>query len=255
MSGVVPQVTCGLSAEASTTTSRSNVAPSSVLSSRHAGSMLDAALLQPGEGPLVGRDHARAPAALDRHVADGHPALHRERLDGRAGELDRVADGARDAHLADRAEDEVLGGDALAELALVADDHRPGLVLHERLGGEDVLDLARADAEGQRAERAVRRGVRVAADDRHARLGDAELGPDDVDDALLVAAQRVDRDAELRAVALERLDLHAAELVLDQRGGRGAVGRRVVVGRRERAVGPADLAPGRGAGRRTPAGW
>ena len=50
--------------------------------------------------------------------------------------------------------------------------------------GEDHLDLARADAEGKRAERAVGRRVRVAAHDRHARLGQAQLRTDDVDDAL-----------------------------------------------------------------------
>src|SRR5205814_1640856 len=82
------------------------------------------------------------PAALDRHVADGHPALHREALDRRAGVLDDVADRAVDAHLPDRAEDEVLGGHAEAELALVADAHRLRLALDEALGGEDVLDLA-----------------------------------------------------------------------------------------------------------------
>ena len=142
------------------------------------------------------------------------------------------------------AEDQVLGGDAEAELALVADPHRLRLALDQALRGEHVLDLARADAERQRAEGAVGGGVGVAADDRHARLGDAELGPDDVHDALVLGAQRVDRDAELRAVALERLDLHAAELVLDPRGDRRAVGRHVVVGGRERAVGPADRAAG-----------
>ena len=57
-------------------------------------------------------------------------------------------------------------------------------------------------------------------------------------------AERVDRDAELLAVALERLDLDAAELVLDERGGRRAVGRHVVVGGGERAVGAADRAAG-----------
>ena len=129
-------------------------------------------------------------------------------------------------------------------VALVADAHRLGLALDEALGGQHVLDLARADAEGQRAEGAVGGGVAVAADDRHARLGDAELGPDDVDDALAVGAQRVERDAELLAVALERLDLHAAELVADARRDRRAVGGHVVVGRGQRAVGPAHRAPG-----------
>ena len=114
-------------------------------------------------------------------------------------------DRAVDAHLPDGAEDEVLGRDAEAEVAVVADAHRLGLALHEALGGQHVLDLARADAEGQRPEGAVGGRVAVAADDGHPGLGDAELGPDDVDDALAIGAQRVQRDAELLAVALERL--------------------------------------------------
>ena len=151
----------------------------------------------PLERRVVGRDHPGAAAALDRHVADGHPALHRERLDRRAGVLDHVADAAVDAHPADRAEDQVLGGDAGAELALVADAQRLRLALLQRLGRQHVLDLAGADAERERAERAVGRGVRVAADDRHARLGDAQLRADHVDDALARGADRVDRHAEL----------------------------------------------------------
>ena len=129
--------------------------------------------------------------------------------------LDDVAGGAVGAHLADRAEDQVLRGDAVAERADVVDPHRLRLGLRERLRGEHVLDLARADPERQRAERAVRGRVRVAADDRHARLGDAELGPDDVDDPLAVGAERVQRDAELVAVGLQRLDLAARERVAD----------------------------------------
>src|SRR3954469_3095390 len=46
---------------------------------------------EPLEGGLVGGDHARPAAALDRHVADGHAALHREPLDRLARVLDRVA--------------------------------------------------------------------------------------------------------------------------------------------------------------------
>ena len=204
----------------------------------------DGALQEPGERGVVGRDHPGAPAALDRHVADGHAALHRERLDRGPGVLDDVPGGAADAHLPDRAEDQVLGGDAEAGHALVADQHRLGLLLDHALGRQDVLDLARADPEGQRAEGAVGRGVGVPADDRHAGLGNAELGTDDVHDPLAVGAQRVDRYPELGAVALQGFDLDARELVLDARGDGRAVGRRVVVGGGERAVGPAHLAPG-----------
>ena len=82
-----------------------------------------------------------------------------------------------------------------------------GRDLRERLGGEDVLDLARADAEGERAERAVGRGVAVAAHDRHAGQRAALLGPDDVDDALAGVAHREVRDAELGRVLAQHLDL------------------------------------------------
>ena len=243
----MPQVTIGLIAPASTSISRSNVAPASVCSDaplvgdlRRRARTAD----HPLERGLVGGDHPGAPAALDRHVADGHPALHRQRLDRRAGVLDHVTDGAGDADLADRGQDQVLGGDAEAELALVADPHRPRLGLDQALGGQHVLDLAGADPERQRAERAVRGGVRVAAHDRHARLGDAELGADHVHDPLVRGAERVQRDAELRAVALERLDLDAGELVADLGRHGCAVGGDVVVDRGQRAVGPADLAAG-----------
>ena len=63
------------------------------------------------------------------------------------------------------------------------------VALEQRLGREDHLDLARPDPERERTERAVGRRVRVAADDRHARLGQAELRPDDVDDPLARASR------------------------------------------------------------------
>jgi hypothetical protein len=62
--------------------------------------------------------------------------------------------------------------------------------MRQRLGGQHVLDLAGADAEGQRTERAVRRRVRVAAHDGHAGLGQTELRADDVHDALVDVAHR-----------------------------------------------------------------
>jgi hypothetical protein len=208
-------VTIGLIADASTSTSRSNVAPSSVCSARQ-----------------YSGDHPSAAAALDRHVADGHPALHRQRLDRRPRVLDDVADSAGDAHLTDCGEDQVFGGDAEAERPLVADPHRAGLGLHHALGREHVLNLARADPERQCAECSVRRGVRVAADDRHPGLRDPQLGSDHVHDPLMVGAQRVQGDVELLAVALKRLHLDARELVADALGDGRAVGGHVVVGGR-----------------------
>ena len=71
------------------------------------------------------------------------------------------------------------------QVAVDADLQRLRLVLQQGLRGQHVLDFAGADAEGQRAERAVRGRVAVAADDRHARLRQPKFRPDDVDDALV----------------------------------------------------------------------
>ena len=108
-----------------------------------------------------------------------------------------------------------------------------------------------ADAEGDGTEGAVGRGVGVAADDRHAGLGQPELWADDVDDALLDVAERVQPDAELGSVLAQRLDLGAADRVGD---GLVDVQRRdvVVLGREGQVRAP--NADGRRAGaRRTPA--
>src|SRR5690606_15329969 len=122
--------------------------------------------------------------------------------------------------------------------ALDADLHGLGLVLEEALRGEHVLHLARADAEGERAERTVRRGVAVTADDRLARLRGAALGADDVDDAVLGVAERVAGDAELLAVLHELGELGLGLVVDDLEALR--IGRRRVVHRRDGAVGTAD---------------
>ncbi len=114
----------------------------------------------------------------------------------------------------------------------------PGLLLGERLGREHVLDLARADAERERTERAVRRRVAVAADDGHAGLGQPLLRADDVHDPLQGVAHAVEADPELLAVRRKRLDLLAGDRVGDAE--LEADGRDVVVHRRDRELGAAD---------------
>ena len=241
-------------------TSRSKTAPSSVGS---ASPVLDRrvpvgalrsvrAALEVGERGLVRGDEPGPRSRLDGHVADGQPAFHRQRADRLAAVLDDVALAAAGADLRDDREDQVLGGDAVGQRALDVDRHRLRLDLRQRLGREHVLDLAGADAERERAEGAVRRRVRVAADDRHARLGQPELRADDVHDALAGVAHRVQPDAELGGVLAQRLELRAGDRVghraartLDRRSRADAGSRRdVVVLGRDREVGPPDLAAG-----------
>ena len=146
------------------------------------------------------------------------------------------------ADLADDRQDDVLGLEARPEPAGHLDAQRAGpRALPERLRGQDVLDLAGADPEGQGAEGAVGAGVAVAADDRQAGERQAQLGTDHVDDPLVAALDVVERDAELAAVGPQRLDLPARQRVADVEL---VLGRHVVVDRGERQVGPADPAPG-----------
>ena len=128
-------------------------------------------------------------------------------------------------------------------LPVDAHQHVLGLLLDQRLGGEHMLDLRRADAVRQRAEGAVRRGVAVAADDGHAGQREALLRADDVDDALADIVLGIIFDAEIGGVPGQRLDLDAAFLVLDAEL---AVrrGRHVVVDDGERLFRVPDLAAG-----------
>jgi hypothetical protein len=71
----------------------------------------------------------------------------------------------------DDREHDVLRGDPRLQLAVDDDGHGAERLERQGLGGQDVLDLGRADTERQSAERAVGRRVAVAADDGQAGLG------------------------------------------------------------------------------------
>ena len=108
------------------------------------------------------------------------------------------------AELADDREDHVLRIDARTEFSGHFDASHLRPRQRQTLGCEHVAHLARADTERHGAERAVRRGVAVAARDRGAGLGEPELGADHVHDPLLSARRLEEPDAVLGAIALER---------------------------------------------------
>ena len=167
------------------------------------------------ERRVVGGDETRARAGLDGHVAEGHPRLHRQRPDRLARELEDVPGSSGDAEPGDDLQHQVLGGDAGSEPPPHSDLHGPRAPLEQTLGGQHVPHLAGPDPEGEGAERAVGAGVAVAADHRAAGLGQAELRPDDMDDALVVRAQGVQLDSELPAIPLQRLQLAPARRIGD----------------------------------------
>ena len=109
-----------------------------------------------------------------------------------------------------------------------------------------MLDLAGADAMSQRAKGAVRGGVRVPADHRHARQRGAVFGADHMHDALALGQEgKVGGSAEFGNVLVERDDLFFADRI-----GQAvvaffpAVGGRVVIGRGDHGAHAPDLAAG-----------
>ena len=144
------------------------------------------------------------------------------------------------AGLADDGEGDVLGGDAGRQHAVDGDAHVLGLLLDQRLGREHMLDLGRADAVGEGAKGAMRRGVAVTADDGHAGEGETLFRADDVDDALPAVEFIEVLDAELASVLGHGLDLQPALGIVDAVAAVG--GGDVVVDHRQRPLGRAHRA-------------
>src|SRR5439155_13221585 len=116
------------------------------------------------------------------------------------GVLDHVAGSPTNSQSCTDGKDHILGRHARAQRTIDAHLERLRTRLEQALRREHVRHLRRADAERQRAERAVRARVAVAAYHRYAGLREAELGSDDVHDPLSLVAEREQRDAELLAV-------------------------------------------------------
>ena len=180
-----------------------------------------------GKGRLVRGDQAGAGAGFDGHVAEGHAALHRKRPHRVAGIFDDIAGAAGRADLGDDRQRHVLGRDAERQRAVHGHAHVPGFGHQQRLRGQHMLDIGGADAEGDRAEGAMGRGVGIAADDGLARQGPALLRPDDVDDALADIAHRQIFDAEIACIGLQSRDLGRGFGIGDALGPVG--GRHIVV--------------------------
>ena len=167
----------------------------------------------------------------------------RQTANGAAAELDGVTGAAGRADGADDGQRHVLGGHALAELAVDGDQHGLRFLLQQALRGQHMLDFRGADAVRQTGEGAVRRGMRIAANDGHARQRRAVFRADDVHDALLRILEReIGQRADFADVGVQRFDLLARNRILDALV--PMVGRRIVVGRGDDGRDPPWLAAG-----------
>ena len=166
-----------------------------------------------GERRRIRRDKPGARAHLDRHVADRQPLLDGQGFDRRAGVFDQQAGAAADAEPGDDRQDEILCGRACREPAVDGDPHRLRRGLPQHLRRHRMRRFGGADTEGERTERAVRRGMQVAADDHQPRMGNSLLGSDDVQDSLAFVHHADDVHAELVSFILEPKDQLAPAFV------------------------------------------
>src|SRR5262249_17452041 len=93
--------------------------------------------------------------------------------------------------------------------------------------GQNVLDFAGADTKCERAKRAVSARVAVAANDCHARLRQAKLWSNDVNDALFGRVNIEELNAKLFAVSPESLDLCRRDCIGNRQA--GIRGREIVI--------------------------
>ncbi len=147
-----------------------------------------------------------------------------------------MAGGAIGTDLADDVEDDVLGCNAEREFAIDGDTERLRFRLRQCLRRHHVLDFAGADAERERAEGSMRRCVRVAADDGHARLGRSQLWSNHMDDALGGVLYVEELDAELGAIFTKCVHLGSRDLIDDVQPVVRAGGWNVMVYRGDRTI-------------------
>ncbi len=127
-----------------------------------------------------------------------------------------MAGAAGSADRPDNMQDQVLCGHAWAQVAFDAYFHGLRLLEQQGLRGENMLDLAGADAERERADPAMAGGVAVAADNGRAGQRESQFRADDMHDALVDVGRAEIADAEFRGVSFQRRQLLGAFQIGDR---------------------------------------
>ncbi|OIQ69628.1 hypothetical protein GALL_487700 [mine drainage metagenome] len=141
--------------------------------------------LEVGESRLIRRDHPGASTCLDAHVADRHAPLHRESTNRFAAIFDHITLSAARADFGDDRQDYVLTGYTFWQHSIDSYRHCLERRKWQGLSRQHMLDFTGTDSKCESTESTVGAGVRVTADDRHARLSQAQLRPHNVHDALV----------------------------------------------------------------------
>ena len=105
---------------------------------------------------IIGSNHTRTCPRLNRHIANGHPFLNAEGTDRRTRIFNDGTVATVNTDVSNDREDDVFCGYAVGECAINPNLKGFRFLLQETLRGEDMFDLACADAESECPECAMR---------------------------------------------------------------------------------------------------
>src|SRR5690554_3509809 len=196
-------------------------------------------------GGVIHRHHTHTGAALDGHVADGHPTFHAQTTYRLTTKLDGVTGTASGADLTNDGQNHILAGHTRAKLAVHLHQHVLHLLLNQALGGQNMLNFRGTDTVGQATKGAVGGGMGITTHNTHARQGRTLLRPDHVDDALTLVLDLEFQDPEFVAVLVQGFHLGAGNRVHNAVDAPVTIGgRHVVVRCRDVGINPPGLAAG-----------
>ena len=111
------------------------------------------------KGDLIRIDISTTGSPFDGHVAERHPLLHRQRLDGRARELIGKTDTTFDTQGANDVKDQILGVHTIGQGSIHTDATNLEFVHRQALARENITNLTGADAKSDGAERPMGGGM------------------------------------------------------------------------------------------------
>ena len=106
--------------------------------------------VQIGKGDGIGVDVTAAGSALNRHVAEGHPLLHRQRFNRGASKFIGVAHTPFHPQGANDVQHQILGIDPRLQPAVHPDAAHLELAHRQALASQHIPHLAGANAESDR---------------------------------------------------------------------------------------------------------
>src|SRR5690554_3101198 len=196
-------------------------------------------------GGVIHRHHTHTGAALDGHVADGHPTFHAQTTYRLTTKLDGVTGTASGTNLTNDSQNHILAGHTRAKLAVHLHQHVLHLFLNQALGGQNMLNFRGSDTVGQTTKGAVSRSMGITTHNAHTRQSRALLRPDHVHDALTLVLDLEFQDPELVAVLVQGFHLGAGNRVHNAVDAPITIGgRHVVVRCRDVGINPPGLAAG-----------